>query len=308
MPISIISKLLQTINVMQQEKRLMPSDYNISIKQIRNGLLQLGIGAGQVIMLHASLRAIGRVEGGPGGLLQAILDVLTNEGTLMMLVGAKGAVYDIGGMSEAAKRAATTGRTVFDRDRTPANPDWGVLGETLRTFEGAHRSRHPDYSFAAVGRMAKKLTADHGYDFCHGPSSPLGKLCKNGGKVLLLGAPFQSVTLVHLCEHLASVEGKCVIKYEAPVAEYGKTVLVGIERFDTRRDIPGYSEDDYFGPMVADYIRQGACKSGKVGQADSYLFDAQEFKQFGTCWLESKLPRLAGQSVRNIGKTLSEGF
>ena len=74
--------------------------------------------------------------------------------------------------------------------------------------------------------------------------------------MLLLGAPFQSVTLVHLCEHLASVKGKRVIAYEAPVIEEGKRKLVGIERFDTRRDIPGYGMDDYFGPMVVDYFRR----------------------------------------------------
>ena len=173
--------------------------------------------------------------------------------------------------------------------KPPANPDWGATGEALRILNGAYRSRHPDYSFTAVGCMAKELTADHGYDYCHGPSSPLGRLCEYAGKVLLLGAPFQSVTLVHLCEHIASVEGKRVIKYEAPVVENGQRVLVGIERFDTLRDIPGYGEDDYFGPMVEAYLSQRGGKSGKVGRATAYMLDAQAFKQYGVSWLESNL-------------------
>ena len=277
-------------NVMRQEKRSMSTNISLSLEQIRYGLQQLGVEAGQVVMLHASLRTIGRLEGGPSGLLEAILGVLTIEGTLMMLVGSKGAIYDIGDMSEADKKAALTERIAFDPDQTPANPDWGAIGEALRGLKGAHRSRHPDYSFAAVGRMAKELIADHGYDYCHGPSSPLGKLCEHGGKVLLLGAPFQSVTLVHLCEHLASVKRKRVIEYEAPVVEGGQRMLIGIKRFDTRRDIPGYVEDDYFGPMVKDYLRQGGGKSGRVGQTVSYMLDAHEFKQFGIFWLESNLP------------------
>ncbi|MBW2564090.1 MAG: AAC(3) family N-acetyltransferase [Deltaproteobacteria bacterium] len=162
----------------------MPTNTIFSLEQIRHGLHTLGVEAGQVVMLHASLRTIGGVEGGPSGLLQAIFNVLTIEGTLMMLVGSKGAIYDIGGMSETGKKAAITDRTAFDRDQTPANPDWGVLGETLRVLKGSHRSRDPDYSFTAFGRMAKELTADHSYDYCHDPSSPLGKLCKYGGKVL----------------------------------------------------------------------------------------------------------------------------
>ena len=222
-------------------------------------------------------------------MLDAILGVLTIDGTLMMLVGSSGAIYDIGDMSEAEKTAVLAERNAFDPHKTPANPDWGVVGETLRNLDNAYRSLHPDYSFAAVGRMAKDLVADHGYNYCHGPASPLGKLCEYGGKVLLLGAPFQRVTLVHLCEHLASVKGKRVIKYEVPVIEDGRRELVGIERFDTRRDIPGYAKDDYFGPMVEDYLRQGGGKRGKVGQAASYMLDAQEFKEFGIFWLESNL-------------------
>jgi len=241
-------------------------------------------------MLHASCRAIGPVEGGPRGLLKAILDVLTIEGSLMMLVGSKGAIYDIGDMSQAEKKAALAARAAFDPHQTAANPDWGVVGAALLNLTGSHRSRHPDYSFAAVGRLAQELVADHDYAYCHGPSSPLGKLCELGGKVLLLGAPFQSVTLVHLCEHLASVEGKVVLRYEAPVVQGDQRVLIGIERFDTRRDIPGYGEDDYFRPMVRDYLRQGGGNKGKVGQAISYVLDAQEFKEFGIGWLESKLP------------------
>ena len=136
-------------------------DTNVSLEQIRHDLQQLGVVAGQVVMLHASLRAIGIVDGGPSGLLRAILDVLTSEGTLMMLVGSKGAIYDIGDMSDSARNSALVKRIAFDPDQTPANPDWGILGETLRVLNGAHRSRHPDYSFAAVGRMAKELTSNH---------------------------------------------------------------------------------------------------------------------------------------------------
>jgi aminoglycoside 3-N-acetyltransferase len=285
-----ITRFFGIIIVMQQEKRLMSTNTSLSLEQIRQNFQQLGVEAGQVVMLHASLRAIGRVEGGPSGLIEAILEVLTIKGTLMMLVGSNSAVYDIGDMSEAEKKTALAERIAFDPDQTPANPDWGSIGEALLDLKAAYRSRHPDYSFAAVGRMAKELIADHGYDYCHGPSSPLGKLCEHGGKVLLLGAPFQSVTLVHLCEHLASVKGKRVIEYEAPVVEGSQQVLVGIKRFDTRRDIPGYVENDYFGPMVKDYLRQGGGKSGRVGQAVSYMLDAHEFQQFGIFWLESNLP------------------
>ena len=66
-------------------------------------------------------------------------------------------------------------------------------------------------------------------------------------------------------------------------------MLVGIGRFDTRRDIPGYGEDDYFGPLVEDYLKREGGKGVKVGQAVSYMLDALKFKQHSRFWLESNL-------------------
>ena len=65
----------------------MSNNTKLSLKTIRHSLLQLGLEAGQIVMLHASLRTIGRVESGPRGLLDAILGILTIDGTLMMLKG-----------------------------------------------------------------------------------------------------------------------------------------------------------------------------------------------------------------------------
>lgn len=47
----------------------------------------LGVHAGQSVMLHASVKAIGWVVGGPDVVLDALLEVLTPSGTLIMGVG-----------------------------------------------------------------------------------------------------------------------------------------------------------------------------------------------------------------------------
>ncbi|GAB2900960.1 hypothetical protein GCM10022245_40290 [Streptomyces mayteni] len=59
------------------------------------------------------------------------------------------------------------------------------------------RSRHPDVSFAALGALATELVADHPWDDPHGPGSPLARLVAHGGRVLLLGAPLDTMTLLH---------------------------------------------------------------------------------------------------------------
>ena len=45
-------------------------------------------------MLHASVKAIGWIVGGPDVVIQALLDVLGEEGTLMMYVGWEDSPWD----------------------------------------------------------------------------------------------------------------------------------------------------------------------------------------------------------------------
>ena len=49
--------------------------------QLANDFRNLGIRAADTVMLHASVRAVGEIAGGPD---QIHLTVLTAEGTLMM--------------------------------------------------------------------------------------------------------------------------------------------------------------------------------------------------------------------------------
>jgi aminoglycoside 3-N-acetyltransferase len=58
-------------------------------------LKKLGIKIGATIMLHASVRAIGWIVGGPDVVIQALLDVLSAQGTLMMYVGWENSPCDL---------------------------------------------------------------------------------------------------------------------------------------------------------------------------------------------------------------------
>ena len=59
----------------------------ITKSRLISDLKKLGVSPGDIIMLHASVKAIGWVVGGPDVVIQALLDVLGEEGTLMMYVG-----------------------------------------------------------------------------------------------------------------------------------------------------------------------------------------------------------------------------
>jgi aminoglycoside 3-N-acetyltransferase len=60
-----------------------------SIEELANGFRNLGIKAGDTVMLHASVRSVGEVAGGPDAIHLALKSVLTPEGTLMMYASSK---------------------------------------------------------------------------------------------------------------------------------------------------------------------------------------------------------------------------
>lgn len=52
--------------------------------QLVGQLHQLGVKQGSVLVVHTSFRAIQPVEGGPGGLIDALLEAIGPDGTLVM--------------------------------------------------------------------------------------------------------------------------------------------------------------------------------------------------------------------------------
>lgn len=261
----------------------------VTKKQIITGLHKLGLEPGQVVMLHASVKSIGWVVGGPDVVIAAILDVLGPEGTLMMLVGTEDGTYEMADWPEEKRRAYLEECPPFDPDRTRAYRKWSILTEYLRTWPGAFRSGHPDASFAAVGKLAKWITEEHPLQYGHGPGSPLAKLCEAEGKVLLLGAPFASLTILHLSEHMARVPDKRIVNYRAPMLRDGRKVWVSIEEFDTCELIGDWEGEGYFDIIPAEALKAGIGVQSKVGAADSFLFDAAKLNEFAIKWLETNI-------------------
>ena len=258
---------------------------NILSQDLRN----LGVAAGQVVMLHASVKAVGWVVGGPDVVLQAITDILTPDGTLLMLVGWEDGTYEMADWPEEKQKAYLEECPPFDPQRSRAHRQWSILTEYLRTWPGAHRSANPDESFAAVGCLAEWLTQDHSLPYGLGPDSPLAKLCEANGSVLVLGCPLNCITLLHHSEHMADVAYKPIVRYKVPILEDGRRTWAAIEEFDTNKSIGNWRGEDYFNIITREALRAGIGRAGKVGAAESYLFDAARLNCFAIEWLEKHL-------------------
>jgi aminoglycoside 3-N-acetyltransferase len=225
----------------------------VTASRLNQDLRALGVRTGSVLMLHASLRSVGWVVGGPDVALQAIRDALGPEGTLCMYVGWADGTYEMSSWSRERQRAYLDERPAFDPLTSRAAPEWGVLTEHLRTTPGTRRSGHPEASIAAVGARAEWLTRDHPLQYGFGPGSPLERLVEARGDVLLLGSPLGAVTLLHYAEHLANIPNKRIARYRVPLAVDGERRWFDVEELDSVGGIApwrceGYG-NDYFAAL-----------------------------------------------------------
>ena len=269
---------------------------NVTSNRLIVDLKNIGLEPGDTVMIHASVKSIGWLVGGPGIILTAIQEVIGPEGTILMYVGWEDGPYTMERWSKEKKRTYFEECPPFDPRTSRATREWGILAETLRTWPGPKRSAHPDGSFCANGKNAGYLLARHAFKFGYGRNSPLAKLIELDGKVLLLGSPLSNVTLLHHSESMCKVENKPIVRYKAPVLRAGKRVWVEVEEYDTSSGIfPDY-QGDCFNDIVTAYLKTQSLGSSKIGMARSYIFDARSLDEFGTRWLEDWAKRPRGDS------------
>jgi aminoglycoside 3-N-acetyltransferase len=244
----------------------------------------LGVARGQNIMLHSSVKAVGAVMGGPNVILQALFDALGKAGTLMMYAGWQDIPDFVLDLPVEARQTYYDEHPPFDPVTARAVRENGILAEFLRTWPGAKRSLNPEASMVAVGALAEQLTQDHPLDYGYGAGSPLAKLVENKGKVLMLGAPLDTITLLHYAENRARMAHKHIVRFQCPILRDGHKLWIDVEDFNT-----GEVHADYtFDGIARDYLVEGRGRQGVVGNADSYLLDAADLAAFAIRWLEAR--------------------
>ena len=137
-------------------------------------LKNAGIRQGCPLLIHTSLSAVGYVEGGADTVIDALLEAIGPDGTLVIPT-----------LSYLYTNADTP---TFDVAKTPTN--LGTIPETFRLRRGVARSMHPTHSCAAIGPQTVALLGEHRYDRSPvGANSPFRKVRDLGGQVAFLGVP-----------------------------------------------------------------------------------------------------------------------
>jgi aminoglycoside 3-N-acetyltransferase len=240
-------------------------------------LRALGLGPGDVLILHSSKRSLGYVAGGTQAVVEAFLDVLGPDGTLVVPThtseNSDPAGWRNPPVPEAWWPVIRSRSPGFDPARTPS---WfmGVIAESVRTWPGALRSDHPQVSFAAVGARAADVVADHRLDEGLGERSPLGAVNRLDGRVALLGCGYDSNTSLHLAECRQAAP---------PRAEAGASIRRdGRGTWVTWTEVETFEDD--FERLGADFDATGAVAIGRVGDATARLMSQRALVDFATGW------------------------
>jgi len=227
-------------------------------------------------MVHASVRAIGEVAGGPDEIHLAIKDVITPGGTLFMYAGCPQYVDEVGrgNLSPAEEAEVLEKLPAFDATTARCDRSHGVLVEFLRTYPGTRVNQHVA-RFAAWGRQADDLLSHQPWDFAYGRGSIFERFLELGGKILLLGSDHDNVTFLHHAEHIVDVPDKRVARFKVPVLENGVRVWRDMMEFDTSNGAHESFPADVFSQIVDSYLASTSNRGGTVGSAKCYLIDAR---------------------------------
>jgi len=232
-------------------------------------LQTLGLKAGDVVEVHASLKSIGLVLGGASTLLEALLDVLGYEGTLVM------SAQSWGNSEPAYFQHPPIALNQYKKLRETHPPfkgkfedlkGMGSLAQAMQTRPNVYVSAHPQAAFMAIGKQAKWITQSHPLHDAFGMTSPLGKLRELKAKVLLIGVEYDRCTGMHLGETLSA---------KRPVIIQGSRILEAAQAKWVKFLSLAYDSDDFISVgkhMESDHL----VSMGHLGLAQTKFFELED--------------------------------
>ncbi|MCJ1679723.1 AAC(3) family N-acetyltransferase [Streptomyces sp. APSN-46.1] len=241
-------------------------------------------------MVHASLGGTGlRAD----TLRDALTGVLGPHGTLVVpaftpenSTTSHAHLARIAGLTEPEVRAFRDRMPAFDPERTPSQ-GMGAFAEAVRTARGAVRSGHPQTSFAALGKDAERLCEGHRIESHLGEESPLGKMCWEGGQVLMINVGFSACTAFHLAEYRIPKPPlrmyECVVKVNLPGARQGREQ--GREQGGAWTAFEDVALDDSDFAEIGRSFPDSRVRRGRVGGASAMLFSLPDAVDHACDWM-----------------------
>ena len=241
----------------------------ITKEKLMADLEKAGIQKGDSVMVHSSLRRIGFVENGAQTVVDALLETIGSEGTLLFPVSPV----------ETHGKKYLESNPVFDIRNTPSR--MGTISEYFRTMKGVKRSFHPLESVCALGPLAEYYTKDHfGQLTPYNENSPFARLASKHGKILSLGV----INMEHTCISMhASEDAVPDFKPEIYDANIYSVKMIdengNQHTMKTKVHNPEWSLKRYPNGLIPLFEKENVMQRVKIGEAHSLLFDAHRLME-----------------------------
>jgi aminoglycoside N3'-acetyltransferase len=228
----------------------------VTKQQLIKDFARMGICKKDHLAVTLSLKKVGYVEGGPEAFIDALLEVVGPEGTIMMNT-----------FTDSFPIYAIDDSFVYDSKLTSSRT--GIVPETLRKRKEAIRSNSPSSSMTAIGKKATYLTQNHLNDCQYVPYSRLARI---NGKYLAIGLGNRLVAIRHQAQHQAGllqlVKRPVAVKYRD---QKGKIKLFACNKAPCTKTL---------GELTSTMKNMGILYTGKIGNAQSSVAPAKEILDF----------------------------
>lgn len=217
-------------------------------QQLEQNLLELGVCAGDVVLVHSSMKALGTTLS-PEEVIASLEKVLGDEGTLLF----PALTYE----------NVTAENPVFDSAVT--EPCVGLLPRVFFHMPGVERSVHPTHSVCAKGKLAHTLTVGHAMDsVAVGPHSPFMLLPLYRGKLLFIG------DVLHACTFMHGIE--TIVKPPYIQDDEAEYLVDGRKRRYRIGDDFGWGSEFQ---RIEEILEEPDLREGRLLAANAYLIDTR---------------------------------
>ncbi len=161
--------------------------HSVTKENVVAALIDVGVKPGDGLLVHSALQYLGHPIGGVSIYLQALLDVLGPDGTVVAPTFnfgfARGEPYD---------------------PHTTPSEGMGVFSEYLRQQREARRTSHPIQSLSVVGHFSGDLSKRE-TSSAFEAGSAFERMLELKFKILLLGASIDAISMLHYSEQRLGV-------------------------------------------------------------------------------------------------------
>ena len=240
------------------------SKTHVTKEDIKIGLGKLGLKRGDNVGVHSSLSSFGYIEGDADAVIDAILETVGEEGTVVVPTYSNN-IENLEKTQEEIDMGITWKYRVLPYDPKRDGCWTGKIPDTFWRRDGAVRNSHPTHSLTVIGPMAEEFSHKYGSEYA---DNEWYKLMMMDGYILLLGVTLACCSSMHLAERGIQLPQHILDKTTPPQDLY--------EKF--KKDNIGYGYGPYpgFGKMEEICIKHGIMKTVKIGETTVKLLRLRE--------------------------------